>query len=412
MNLRPALAALMLATAAAASPADHFHPRHGLNFDIWIDWQTTEDMVTTQGFLAHYPDWRGKVPQQAIAALKTQGYDFARLPMDPAPLLRIGPGKRQDGLIDQIAEDAALVEATGLKVIVDIHTFPRPDENWGVDTILSDPDLFAAYVALIGKIARRLDGMDPVRVAFEPMNEPTTDCAAVWGSAKPTWPAQLMTLYHAARANAPDLPLVLSGACWGGAQGLVRLDPGKFHDANIIWSFHSYTPFPFTHQGATWTGGPEMVMAHLPYPPSLLTDAAANQRARDAAARAKAENITTDPPATLANLKTMLATYRDSADGHVEDDAALVAKWADKNNIPRGRLLLGEFGANHAPATDTKDDRASRLRFLTAKSRAAEQLGIGWAVWSWSGAFGVVKDDTTRAPDNAICRALGIGPCK
>ncbi len=228
---------------------------------------SAEDIVNTKGFLAHYPDWRYKVPPKAVTAVKSQGYDFARLPMDPAPLLLIGPGKRQDRLIDEIAQGAALVEATGLKVIIDMHAYPRPDENWGVDSILNDPDLFAAYVILIGKIAKRLDGMDPNRVAFELMNEPTTDCDAIWGSAKPTWPAQLMTLYKAARANAPDLPLVLSGACWGGAQGLVALHPARFRDDNIIWSFHTYTPYAFSHQGASWAGGVERVLAHVPYPP-------------------------------------------------------------------------------------------------------------------------------------------------
>ncbi len=149
-----------------------------------------------------------------------------------------------------------------------------------------------------------------------------------------------------------------------------------------------------------------------PTRPSLLTDADARQLVKEAVARAKSENIITDPPATFANLRAVMDDYRDSLDGHISEEAALVAAWADTNNIPRSRLLLGEFGAIHDPDTETYNDRGSRLRFLAAKRKAAEQLGIGWAVWSWSGGFGVAADDITRAPDRGICLALGIGPCK
>ena len=420
-------AALLLSFAIAApvqmaqsqTAADQFHPKHGLNFDIWVQWMDTGDMLAIPGFLDLYPDWRSHVSPAAIQNLPAQGFDFARLPMDPAPLLALGPGPRQDGLIDQIGIDADLVQSAGLKVIVDMHTFPRPNEIWGVDNILSDPAKFAAYTILIGKIAGRLNGMDPTRTAFEPMNEPTTDCEAIWGDATPKWPAQLAALHAEARSHAPNLPLVLTGACWGGAEGLAALDPATLQDDNVIWSFHSYTPFLFTHQGADWTEGLNSVLRHLPYPPTLLTADTARDLARDAARRAKAENITTDPPATQANLMRAFADYRQTADGQVADAAKLVADWADAHHIPHNRLLLGEFGANRAPEDrapedrapeDTEADTASRARFLRAKALSASALGIGWAVWSWSGSFGIADDTAARHPDPRICRALGL-PC-
>ena len=45
-----------------------------------------------------------------------------------------------------------------------------------------------------------------------------------------------------------------------------------------------------------------------------------------------------------------LNNYRDSSDGHVAEDAALAARWADAHGIPRHRLLMGEFGAIPDPA--------------------------------------------------------------
>ena len=404
-----ALAQTALAqTALAQTAADQFHPKRGLNFDIWVQWMDTKDMLNTPGFLDIYPDWRTHVSVTAINALPAQGYDFARLPMDPAPLLALGPGQPQDALIAQIASTAALVQASGLKVIIDMHSFPRPNEAWGVDTILSDPALFAAYTTLIGRVAASLNGMDPTRTAFEPMNEPTNDCDAIWGDAVPQWPAQLTALYTEARRHAPDLPLVLSGACWGGPEGLAALTP--LPDANILYSFHSYTPFLFTHQGADWTSGLESILHHLPYPPTLLTGDTPRDLARDASRWARAEKIQTDPPATQANLMRAFAEYRQDPDGQVSRAAQIAAAWADAHAIPRNRLLLGEFGA-HRTDDDTPADAASRARFLRAKSLSASALGIGWAVWSWSGNFGVAEDTPNRRPDPAICRALGL-PCQ
>lgn len=405
------IALLMLALPVTAqTAADNFHPRRGINFDIWVDWLSTADMLATPGFLDQYPDWRRHVTDSAIAALPGQGYDFARLPMDPAPLLALGPGARQDALIDQIGQDAELVLSHGLHVIIDMHPFPRPGEAWGVDDILADPAKFAAYATLIGRIARRLDGMDPQKTAFEPMNEPTSDCDAIRGDAAPTWPDQLAELHRRARDNAPDLPLVLSGACWGGPEGLSKLDPAILADDNVIWSFHSYTPFLFTHQGADWTGGLESVLHHLPYPPTLLSGVTARDLARDTAIWAKAQRIQTDPPAIQSNLMQAFSTYRDSATGHVAEAAELAATWADANHIPHTRLLMGEFGANHGP-DDTAEDKAGRTRFLRAKSLSAQALGIGWAVWSWSGGFGVSDSSPDRRPDRLVCAALGL-PCR
>jgi hypothetical protein len=409
--IRPAALLLCITTTAAAfaaqaqSAADQFQPRRGLNFDIWVRWMDVRDMIATPGFLDNYPDWRAHVTADAINALPVQGYDFARLPMDPAPLLALGPGVGQDALIAQIAATAALVQASGMKVIIDMHSFPRPDEDWGVESILSDPALFAAYTALIGKIASSLTGMDPTRTALELMNEPTNDCDAIWGDAAPQWPAQQIALYTEARRLAPDLPLVLTGACWGGPEGLAALTP--LPDDNLFYSFHSYTPFLFTHQGADWTTGLETVLHHLPYPPTMLTGQIASDLARDTAQYAAAERLQTDPPATQANLNRALADYRASADGDVAKAAQIAAAWADQHNIPRNRLLLGEFGARRT-AEDTEADKASRARFLRAKSLSASALGIGWAVWSWSGNFAVADDTPNRRPDLQICAALSL----
>ena len=77
----------------------------------------------------------------------------------------------------------------------------------------------------------------------------------------------LQQLYAAARASATRLTIVLTGACYSGAEALAKIDPMAIPDDNIIWTFHSYDPFLLTHQGATWTGDFIQYVTGLPFPP-------------------------------------------------------------------------------------------------------------------------------------------------
>lgn len=398
-------------TTSAETAADRFQPMRGINLDIWAEKPVVADAAPKLDAAQPYAGWHRPVSADQLRALHRQGYDFARLPIDPAPLLQLGPGAAQDLEIANIAKAAVAVEETGLKVIVDLHSYHRHQDHWGVDDVLGDPQLFDAYTIVLGKVAAKLTGLDPDRTALELLNEPSIDCKAVKGGATALWPTEQKKLHATARAAAPDLPLVLTGACWGSAEALATLDPADVADDNILWSFHSYTPFIFTDQGTTETGRLDATIRHLPFPPDLLSAEAADSVAQNAVALALQRNFKTTPAATLPNLQSAMAAYRATPDGRVGDDATLVAKWADAHHIPHNRLIMGEFGANHAPGNDLAADRDSRLRFLGAKRRSAEALGIGWAVWAWAGTYGVVRDEVSRAPDADICAALGIGPC-
>ena len=113
---------------------------------------------------------------------------------------------------------------------------------------------------------------------------------------------------QAARSSATRLTLVLSGSCWGTAEGLAALDPKTIPDRNIVWSFHSYAPFVLTHQGATWAGDFIPHVTGLPYPPHLVPRAEL-----DAAVERIRETIRRDAPwsrrsGLLAYLDEQVAT--------------------------------------------------------------------------------------------------------
>jgi hypothetical protein len=395
-------AGALLGEAALAEPPPL---RRGLNFDIWIEWLSVGDMLADPAFLTPYPDRRRVVTAAQVDLVAAQGFDFVRLPMDPAPLLALGPGARQDALIADIRAGAEIALGAGLDAVVDLHSIPRPDEHWGTDAVVGP--LWNDYLALVERVAAALDGLPPDRVAFEPLNEPTLDCESVWGDAAPRWPAMLLDLHAAARAGAPMLPIVLSGACWGGVEGLEQIDPAVFADPDLIWSFHSYDPFTFTHQGANWVEGAERYLAGLAYPPSTLAPADAGRIVAGAEARAREAG----DAAAADRIAGIVSDYLAQADTAAGDEIQRAAAWADRHGVPRARLILGEFGALRR-AHGLEAPPPSQHRFLSDKRGAAEAAGIGWAVWTWVGDMGVAVDgDPDRRLGGETCAALGLAPC-
>ena len=401
---------LALATAGAALLTlrpDSQEPTgylRGVNGDLWNNWGSIADLMADPQALEVFPDWRRNVTPEMFAALKDQGFDFIRLPTDPGPALAYGPGSDQDRLIDGMHAAARMGLDAGLKVIVDLHPLPRGEEIGGIESILGDQ--FPDYVALTGRIAARLSDLPAGRTALELLNEPSFDCEGVYAGAPPKWPAMQAQLHAAARAAAPDLTIILTGACWSQANALASLDPKLIPDDNVLWTFHSYAPYSYTHQGASWTEAPVKYLRDLPYPPSLMTPEITARAIAEAEARMTAAEGTADTEAIAKAVQDYAAT----PDSDVAYEISVAAQWADTHGIPRDRILMSEFGALH-----TVDDVAQPMQwyhaFLDAKRQAAEAAGMGWAVLSWSGGMGIAAPD---APDRRMspdtCRALGL-PC-
>jgi len=382
--------------------AEPLHPQRGVNGDLWNNWGSIASLQADAEALAIFPDWRRNVTPQMFRALNDQGFDFIRLPIDPGPALAYGPGAEQDRLIEGMHAAAQLALDAGLKVIVDLHPLPRGDEVGGMDSILGSH--FPDYVALVGRIAARLSDLPSERTALELLNEPSFDCDGVYAGVPPKWPGMQVQLHASARNSAPKLTLILTGACWGQAAALASLDPSLIPDDNVLWTFHSYAPFTFTHQGASWIDAPVKYIVGLPYPPSLVTPEMARKLAEVATERMTAEVGYGDAETILKEIEA----YGDTPSSAVSDEIAVAATWADQQGIPHDRILLGEFGALHTIDGVTQPPEWYHA-FLSDKRRAAEEAGFGWAVLSWDGDMGVaMPGDPDRRLSPDTCRALGL----
>lgn len=391
--------------AALPAAADAIRLKRGVALDTWLTWPGDERLADP-GIISGFPEWQGVVTDRQLAGLKSAGFDFVRMPLDPAVFLLPANRDRWPTLTKGVLEAVRRVKAAGLKVVVDLHAVPvLPGwKSQGTEVWLASDAAFADYLELVGHIGRALAAEDPARVAFEPMNEPTSDCDRAGRGRRSSWQPMAEKLHATARAAAPRLTVILSGACWGGAWGLSHLDPRPFRDDNILWSFHSYEPFIFTHQGADWTGGPESHVAGLGYPPERRLHRAI---LRAAEARIAAAGLNKAEKARLRReLKYNLAQYLARPRKEMDTAFATVRKWAKSNGIPPARIFLGEFGASRT-GPPHRDDAARRRYFGDIRTRA-EKAGYAWSLWAWSGNFGIASSSDGHDVAPAMRQGLGL----
>lgn len=409
-------AALVASLALFGASAQAIELHRGVSLDLWETWPD-EARLAEPGFLDVFPEWRRTIGMEKIRQLREAGFDFVRMPIDPFAFLSESGAPQAGNMLRGTLDTLADIRKAGLKVIVDLHAIPVSDyRSLGTQKYLSDPDLFQRYVALVRSFAKALNTADPEAVALEAMNEPTIDCDPAKDGAAPKWPAMMRQLYEAARSAAPKLPLILSGACWGGGDSLARLGkddvtPEMLADHNLIWSFHSYNPFIASHQGASWTDPPMNAMSGIIYPPNC--DSAEVQRVILERIDVRlAQNV--DDATKLADFSDQARKMLDDycTPGNARKMLTLpfeqAAAWADQMGVPASRLLLGEFGMIRDESAGTVTTRENRAALMHDIRKEADDRGIAWSVWSHGGSFGITVDDESRRVDPLFATALGL----
>ena len=265
---------------------------------------------------------------------------------------------------------------------------------------LSAPE-FAAYLGLVGEIAARLPA---ARTALEPINEPGGAC----GSADTR--AVREALLSQARRAAPGLTLVASGGCGSLIQGLAEFDPASVaRFAPLIYTFHFYEPYLFTHQGAPWMGERLYhTLTGAPWPASRGTYDATMRETR---ARLGADlTLTSDQrAAVLAETERVMKVYFEASPSRPFVDGYLgaAAAWAKRHGIGNENVLLGEFGALRKDARYFGARAEDRAAYIRDVRESAEAFGFPWAFWCLFDGMGLM-DERARTLDPAIVDALGL----
>ena len=419
---------------AARSPAPPTFSR-GINAWPWLV-MPLADPPPGEPYAA-WPPYNPSRPvptRSDLAALAAAGFDFIRLAVDPAPFLNtmaVTGSDQSSRLFELLLGAIREASAAGLGVIVNVQ--PGGSARWAPDRLYgrnADPAASDAFARFIATLADRLGELSMPRLALEPVNEPSQVSTTADGAAD--WNRKQVALFSAARSRTKTLILVATGASGSGPRGLQAVDPepliARFEP--LLFTFHFYEPYLFSHQGAPWAAvGPQLHYRWLNDVPWPAATGSLKATLAAVKARMAADPLTTSEQKDAAyTLITRVMT--DYFDGNVDRpylDAFFdgVSDWAARHGIGSERIVMGEFGAlkSTTDRLDTWDAppqsvtggpyvaarAADRLRYLTDVRVTAEDHGFGWAMWTlFNPGMGLITGDTRHSLDPDVLAALGL----
>ena len=361
-----------------------FNPNHYSPFDRA---QKLKRGINASEWFAQVYDKRGYTPEhfQAwttaddIALIKSMGFDHVRLSVNPQPMFNGGlfnerePNKIPAEYLGYVDAAVKMILDHGLAVIIDLH----PDGDFKA-RLAKDDDFVERFADFWRALAAHYStsGLDPDRIFLEIINEPEF-------SDRYRWLGVQMKLAAAIRRGAPNLTIIAAGARWANDDELVFQEP--LRDPNVIYNFHFYEPYLFTHQGATWSAYYWHWLRGVKYPSNAES----------------AERAAALVPDEVDRLQVIRYGQEHWDATRIESEMKQAADWARRHGVP---LICNEFGVYREYA-----DPQDRAAWLHDVRTALEQNEIGWTMWDYSGSFGVVtkKDGKTLVDDGAL-RALGL----
>jgi len=304
-----------------------------------------------------------------VKKLAAAGFRSLRLPIDFDLYVASTTGTG-DSLTITVSDDLwqvldafdAWTHTHGLSLTIDYHQYSTLPE-------VASPDSVQTAVLLWGLVAAHFSKSTREDLFFELMNEPELS----FGGTDPTqaeWGAIAERMITAIRAEDSAHSIIFGDVEWYGIDKLVSRQP--LSDKNVIYAFHDYEPFIFTHQGASWAS---LGAAHdLPYP---YDPARWSEYYAGLGFNASME------PWLLSALKSY---YRDGSRSAIRNHILSAKRWAVTHGVP---VICNEFGAY-----DGTSELADRARYYRDMVGIFEELKIPWQQW-----FMIMSADGTVIPE-------------
>ncbi|MCI4669450.1 MAG: glycoside hydrolase family 5 protein [Bacteroidia bacterium] len=184
--------------------------------------------------------------------IKSLGCDVIRLPINLHFMTQAGHDYVLEPLFLQFLDSAvAWAEELDLHLILDNHTFdPAVNTDPNVGEVLTK-----VWVQMAAHYKNSSD-----KIYYEVLNEPHGISDVLWGSIQGR-------VIDSIRTVDKRHTIIVGGSNWNSYRNLQFIP--QYSDTNLIYTFHFYDPFIFTHQGASWVGPSMERLSNVPYPTIL-----------------------------------------------------------------------------------------------------------------------------------------------
>lgn len=298
------------------------------------------------------------IQEDDLKRISEWGFDHVRVPVDYEVL------EDQDANIIEVGYEyvkklIGWCQKYNLNAVLDLHKAYGYDFNdAGNDeknTLFAKGDLQDRFVQLWIRMANAFGTYE--NVAFELLNE------VVEMKNADAWNELIDRTVTEIRKVTTTAPIIYGGIQWNSIKTLKLLAPPR--DENIIFTFHLYEPFVFTHQNAWWVE--KMVKDKEVYYPET-------------------REYYTEMSTVLGYQAEVVTKETSEVVGanFIRDMIQEAIDVAEKAGV---KLYCGEFGViDQAPIQDT-------LRWFKDVNEVFEENHIGWSLWTYKEMdFGLVDE--------------------
>jgi len=333
----------------------------GVNFSGWFESFSAQSIPFT------------KYTEEDFANAKSLGVDVIRLPIRMHSMTSGAPNYTLDPLLIKFLNSAVnWAEKYQIYLIIDNHSF---------DPVApTSPDIDKILVPVWSQIARLYRDRSNF-IIYEILNEPHGISDARWGE------IQSLAI-QAIRQHDKKHAIIVGGTDYNSLSKLESIP--KYEDSNLIYTFHFYDPYLFTHQGASWGEPPVLTnLAGVPFPPDI----------------SRMPRIHPELKGTWIESSLAHSYIADALPRTLSQTLDKAVKFSLERDVP---VFCGEFGVfmiNSKPQ--------DRVRWYSYVTSALDNRGISRTSWDYYGGFGIFNSeigDFNHDLNVNVVLALGFTP--
>lgn len=311
-----------------------------------------------------------KFTKQDFINIKSLGCDVIRLPLNLLFMTDGAPDYSFNPLFLSFLDSAVnWAEEIEIYLLLDNHSYDLD--------LVNNSTFESTLIKMWEQMAERYKDRSEY-IIYEIQNEPHDISDALWGTIQEN-------VIETIRNIDAYRTLIVGPASWNSYSNLQYLP--NYDDDNLIYTFHFYDPFLFTHQGASWTDPSMFPVTGIPFP-------------YDAGRMP-------DSPSELSGtwVETLYTNYPGDGTGE------MIRQWLDiAIDFREGRdvpIYCGEFGVYNlnSPHND-------RTRWYDTVRNYLDNNEIAWTTWDYTGGFGLFEvggnDLFDYDLDTVLLKALGL----
>jgi endoglucanase len=305
-----------------------------------------------------------------LVNIKSLGCDVIRLPINLHAMTSGSPDYIIDPVFFSFLDSAVnWAEDLHINLILDNHTFD-PNVN-------TDPGVGDILVKVWAQMATHYKDRSSL-ILYEILNEPHGLTTQVWGAIQ-------QRAINAIRAIDVKHSIIVGAADYNTYTEMANLP--VYTDTNLIYTFHFYDPFVFTHQGASWVSPSMVPLSGVPFPYNSAT-------------------VPACPTSLIGSwVESLLNSY--STDGTVSHVQSLISIATNFKNTRKVPVYCGEFGVYNL-----NSNNSDRVVWYQAVRTYLEANGIPWTSWDYQDGFGLFKKGTGEFFEHdlntPLLQALGL----